>query len=110
MIVWPDEVQLRSEAREALRRFRDTSACAELESQARPWRVVAWPWTCEPPLRLIFEDDDYNALAFTLGEAGTWLFTEEPRATHLRSAAALECDARADMSDACQAPHLPAPT
>ncbi|MBX3185431.1 MAG: hypothetical protein KF819_00385 [Labilithrix sp.] len=102
MVVWPDETKMRSEGREALRRFRETAALAELEASGRTWRVVAWPWTSEPPLRVTFENEDYDALTFTSTESGNWLFVEEPRTTRVRSPAALACDARADVTETCQ--------
>lgn len=95
MIVWPDEKRMKKEAREALGRFRDTSAAAELESSAATWTVVAWPWTSEPPMRLVLENEAHEAVSVTLTEAGLWLFGTDPRSgLHVRSVESLDRDAR----------------
>jgi hypothetical protein len=94
MIVWPEEKRLKPEAREGLRRFRETSAAADLEGSKETWRVVAWPWTTELPLRMVLENDAHGAVAITMGEGGIWLVSEEPRAMQIRTDEALDRDAR----------------
>jgi hypothetical protein len=94
MIVWPDDKRLKSEARDALRRFRETSASADLEASSETWRVVAWPWSSELPQRVLLENAAHGVVAFTLESGGMWLLSDEPRAVHVRSVAALERDAQ----------------
>jgi hypothetical protein len=94
MIVWPEEKRMKPEARDALRRFRETSAAADLDTATETWRVVAWPWTSELPQRVLLENPSHGVVAFTLGEGGMWLMSEEPRAVHVRSVEALERDAQ----------------
>jgi len=94
MIVWPDEALLRSPGREGLRRFRETAACAELEASPKKWTVMAWPWTHEPPIRVVLEDEEHHTMAFSLNEAGIWRMALETRSVHERSADARDADAR----------------
>lgn len=101
MIVWPEEKRLKPEGREGLRRFRETSAAADLETSKETWRVVAWPWTSETPMRVLLENDAHEAVSVTMGEGGIWQLAEEPRAVLFRSTEALE-------RDALGLPYLPA--
>jgi hypothetical protein len=94
MIVWPEEKRMKPEGREALRRFRETSAAADLESSKETWRVVAWPWTRELPQRVLLENEAHGAIAVSMGEGGIWTVSDEPRAVHVRSVEALDRDAR----------------
>ena len=94
MIVWPAEHALRQEAREGLRRFRETSAAAELEASTATWTVSAWPWTNEPPLRVLLENEAHDVVSVTLREGGIWLMANEQRTAHVRSAEALDREAR----------------
>ena len=94
MIVWPDEKRLRNDGREGLRRFKETAAAAELEASPERWTVVAWPWTSEPPVRVILENASRHAISFSLGEGGIWMWSEEPRDYHIRSVESLDRDAR----------------
>lgn len=93
MIVWPEEKMLRTEAREGLRRFRETAAAADLEASKENWRVVAWPWTRELPLRVMLENDALDVVSVSMGEGGIWLLADEGRSFHIRSAEALRLDA-----------------
>lgn len=94
MIVWPEEERMKPEGRDALRRFRKTSAAADLEASKETWRVTAWPWTSELPQRVALENETHETVAVTMHEGGLWLMSDEPRAFHLRSAEALDRDAR----------------
>jgi hypothetical protein len=94
MIVWPEEKRMKSESRDGLRRFRETAAAAELEASPEKWTVVAWPWTSELPLRVVLENASLHAVSFNMREGGVWLWTEEPRDYHIRSAESLDRDAR----------------
>jgi hypothetical protein len=94
MIVWPEEKRVKPEGREALRRFRDTSAASDLETSNEVWRVVAWPWTSELPQRVLLENEAHGAIAVSMGEGGIWLVSEEPRAVQFRSVESLDRDAR----------------
>lgn len=94
MIVWPEDTRMKPEGREGLRRFRETSAAADLEASKATWRVVAWPWTSELPQRVVLENDAHGAVAVTMGEGGIWRLSEEPRAVIVRSEEALDRDAR----------------
>lgn len=94
MIVWPNEKRMKSEGREGLRRFRDTSASAELEASKEKWTVIAWPWTSEPPVRVMLENANHEVVSVTMNEGGMWLVADEARSAHLRSTEALERDAR----------------
>lgn len=93
MIVWPEEKALKSEGREGLKRFRETSAAAELESSKETWRVVAWPWTSEPPLRVMLENDAHDVVSVTMADGGLWLLSDEERTAIPRTVEALERDA-----------------
>jgi hypothetical protein len=92
MIVWPEEKRLRTEGREGLRRFRETAAAADLEASKEKWRVVAWPWTSELPLRVMLENDALDAVSVSMGEGGIWLLSDEERSFHIRSTEALRLD------------------
>lgn len=81
-------------SREAIARFRDTAASAELEAAAETWTIVAWPWANETPLRVVLENASRHAVSFTLRDGGIWLWAEEPREYHIRSVESLERDAR----------------
>jgi hypothetical protein len=94
MIVWPDETRMKSESRDALRRFRETAAAAQLEASPEEWTVVAWPWTPELPLRVVLENASRHVITCTMREGGMWLWAEEPREYHIRSAESLDRDAR----------------
>jgi hypothetical protein len=94
MIVWPDEKRMKSEGREGLRRFRDTSAASELEASKETWTVTAWPWTDEPPLRVMLENEHHEVISVTMNEGGIWLLADEARAFHMRTAESLDRDAR----------------
>jgi hypothetical protein len=94
MIVWPEEKRMKSEGREGLRRFRDTAAAAELEASKETWRVVAWPWTSELPLRVMLENAEHDVVSVTMSEGGMWLLRDEARTAHVRSAEDLDRDAR----------------
>jgi hypothetical protein len=94
MIVWPDEKRMKSEGREGVRRFRDTSAAAELEASKEKWTVIAWPWTSEPPLRVMLENERHEVVSVTMNEGGMWLLADEARSVHIRSIESLERDAR----------------
>lgn len=94
MIVWPEEKRMNPEGREGLRRFRETSAAADLEASKETWRVVAWPWTSELPLRIALENDAHEAVAVTMAEGGIWRLSDEPRVVQFRSVEALERDAQ----------------
>ena len=94
MIVWPDEKRLRKDGRDGLERFRATAAAAELEASPEKWTVVAWPWTDEPPLRIVLENASRHALSFRLDADGIWMWSEEPRDYHIRSVESLDRDAR----------------
>lgn len=94
MIVWPEEKRMKTEGREGLRRFRDTSAAAELEASKEKWTVSAWPWTSEPPLRVMLENDAHEVISVTMTEGGMWLLADEARAVHMRTVESLERDAR----------------
>jgi hypothetical protein len=94
MIVWPEEKRLKTESREGLRRFRDTSACAELEASTDQWTVVAWPWTSETPMRVMLENLAHHTITISMADTGIWMYEEAPRDVHLRSIEALDRDAR----------------
>lgn len=94
MIVWPEESAMKAEGREGLRRFRDTSAAAELESSKESWSVVAWPWTSETPMRVMLENAAHRTVTVSMGSDGIWMFADDPRAVHERSIEALDRDAR----------------
>ena len=94
MIVWPEEKTLRWEGREGLRKFRETSAAAELESSKENWNVVAWPWTTETPLRVVLENAAHRTVTVSMAADGIWMFADDPRAVHERSVEALDRDAR----------------
>ena len=94
MIVWPEEKRLTKASRDALARFRETGASAELESATESWTIVAWPWANETPLRVVLENASRHAVSFTLRDGGIWLWAEEPREYHIRSVESLERDAR----------------
>ena len=68
-------------------------SAADLETSKETWRVVAWPWTRELPLRVLLENDDHEAVSVMMGEGGIWTLLEEPRAVQFRSVEALERDA-----------------
>ncbi len=93
MIVWPEENPMKPASRDALRRFRQTSAAADLEAAKETWRVVAWPWTAELPQRILLENDLHGATSITMGEGGIWLQASEPRTMQVRSVEALDRDA-----------------
>ncbi len=94
MIVWPDEARLKSEAREALRRLRETSGAAELEGAKESWRLVSWPWTTEAPMRFVFENGALDAIELTIGADGMWRRSDVLQTPHLRSAESLDREAR----------------
>ena len=94
MIVWPEDNRVTKASREALGRFRETAASAELESATETWTIVAWPWANETPLRVVLENASRHAVSFTLQDGGIWLWAEEPREYHIRSVESLERDAR----------------
>ncbi|MDB4947283.1 MAG: hypothetical protein JWP97_6817 [Labilithrix sp.] len=94
MIAWPEDSRLKPESREALRRFRETAAAAELESSKDQWTVIAWPWTLELPLRVLLENSSRHCVSATLREGGMWVWGDEPREYHIRSVESLERDAR----------------
>ena len=94
MIAWPDDKRLRNDGRDGLRRFRETAAAAELEASAERWTVVAWPWTAEPPVRVVLQNASRIAISFSLGANDIWMLAEEPRDYHIRSAESLDRDAR----------------
>ncbi len=95
MIQWPTDASLPTEGREGLNRFRQTSAAAGLEAEPRTWTVVAWPWTRETPLRVILEDEERHAIAFTMREADIWTMAKEPREVHERTPAEVAREAEA---------------
>ncbi|MCL2726726.1 MAG: hypothetical protein FWD69_20085 [Polyangiaceae bacterium] len=95
MIVWPAETQLNEDGREGLRRFRQTGACAEFRQSPERWRVVAWPWTAEMPLRFELESDRRDAIDVFIDEDGLWRTESAARELHERGAAALQQDAAA---------------
>ena len=99
MIIWPEEQALREQGRRGLALFRETSACNELEASEEEWRVVAWPWTDEPPVRVVLENPQHDARVFSLDEDGIWQMAEAPLAVKPRSADALAADARGDLGD-----------
>jgi hypothetical protein len=99
MIVWPDEDVVRDSGRYGLRRFRESGACAALEDDAATWRVVSWPWTDEPPIRVVLENESHDAVVFTLREGGIWQLEGAPLAMHARSADALATDARGEPGE-----------
>ena len=79
MIVWPEEKRMKSEGREGLRRFRETTCSADLEASKDKWRVVAWPWTSEPPMRVMLENDALVTVTVSMAEDGTWMRSNEER-------------------------------
>ncbi len=94
MIVWPEEKRLKSESREGLRRFRDTSAASELEASKETWTITAFPWTSEMPLRVMLENAAHEVISVTMTEGGMWLLADEARSVHIRTDESLERDAR----------------
>lgn len=95
MILWPQEDELTERAREALLTFTTTAASAELASSVHAWRCISFPWTDDPPLRLVFEDDTRRQVGFTQAEDGTWLFEELPIDVHERTNEAEDVEAAA---------------
>ena len=93
MIVWPEDNQMKPAGRDALKRFRQTSAAADLDAAKETWRVVAWPWSTELPQRILLENDLHGATSVTMGEGGIWVLASEPRTMQVRSAEALDRDA-----------------
>lgn len=93
MIIWPDEKRVKSVGRDALRYFRDTSAAAELEQSQEKWRVVAWPWTDELPLRVVLENEAHKSIVISMDDEGRWMLVDEPYTLHQRTAEALEAEA-----------------
>ena len=94
MIVWPEESRLKSESRQAIKLLRDAAAAAELETSKETWTVVAWPWSTDLPIRVLFENASRHIVSLTMREGGIWLSAEEPRDYHIRSAETNERDAR----------------
>lgn len=94
MIVWPEESRLNPKSREALKLLREAGAAADLEASKETWTTVAWPWSTDLPMRVLFENATRHTVALTLREGGLWLRSEEPRDYHIRSAEANERDAR----------------
>lgn len=99
MIRWPDERTLRPVAREALARFRETTAALELAATNAHWEISALPWLDEAPLRVQLQNQDNDVVDFTLDEYGLWRLEREPRHLLPRSAEALAEDARALVPD-----------
>ena len=94
MIVWPEEKRMKSDGREGLRRFRDTSAAAELEGSSEKWTVVAWPWTSETPMRVMLENAAHRTVTVVLPDHGVWNYETDARAVQERTIEALDRDAR----------------
>jgi hypothetical protein len=94
MIAWPDEKRMKSEGREGVRRFRDTSAAADLEASKEKWTIIAWPWTSEPPTRIMLENAEHDVISVTMDVDGIWLIADEARSVRIRSLESLERDAR----------------
>lgn len=87
MIVWPNEQQLGAASRAGLVAFRGSGACRELETSPRRWRVVAFPWTTDAPVRLLLEDDAHERIGFALHDDGSWRLWALPEHVHERTAA-----------------------
>lgn len=91
---------MRPVARDALERFRETTAALELASSKARWEISALPWLDEPPLRIQLQDQNSNdAVDFTLDEEGLWRLEPEPRHLLPLSAERLAEDARALVPD-----------
>lgn len=97
MIEWPDESAMNDEGREGLSLFRETSAAAELAASPRRYRVAAWPWTRERPVRLVLESDTHEDVVFSLDDDGVWTLAPAAIGFHMRSNEALERDAAAEI-------------
>lgn len=97
MIDWPDDALLRPEGRDGLRRFRESGACRELESSPDRWRVAAWPWTSEPPTRVMLMNEHDDEVFVTMDEDGIWRLEAAPLHVRARTAEELEQDARGDL-------------
>lgn len=98
MIEWPDAATVTTPAgREGLDLVRASGACAELETSRERWRVAAWPWTREPPIRVGFVNDANDEVIVTLDEDGIWRLDAAPVLVRERTAEELEDDARGDL-------------
>jgi len=98
MIEWPDEATIpTAEGREGLALVRASGACAELETSSERWRVAAWPWTREAPIRVRFLNDANDEVIITLDEDGIWRLEAAPLHVRERTSEELEEDARGDL-------------
>jgi hypothetical protein len=74
MIRWPSERFGSRTVRDEIARFRETSAACELAEDTHEWMLETASWTEEPPVQLIWRNEEGSEKCFTREESGEWTF------------------------------------